>query len=70
MSKFACPKCGTASGYFTRRRVTLNTYFDPDGAAFDSEVTGDRIDTGNVKYCWDCKKNITAYVDKFQESEP
>ncbi|MCP3653353.1 MAG: molecular chaperone DnaJ [Herbaspirillum sp.] len=63
MSAVKCPKCGSDSGYYTKRRVTLNTAYDFSGEAWDSEVHNDSNNGGKIKRCCDCRKNITAFVD-------
>lgn len=69
MSIQKCPKCGATSGYFTKRRVTMNTAYGFDGEAWDTEIQRDGNETGRIKRCLDCKKDITRFVDDEQGAD-
>lgn len=65
-----CPKCGGATGYFIGVVIsyTQSCYWDGDAYASDENPASAR--GGKRKYCSDCRKDITKYVDKLQGGQP
>lgn len=56
-----CPKCGASSGYYERRRVTLEQHIDFEGEPTACEIL-ERGRSVKRQHCSDCRKDITAYV--------
>jgi hypothetical protein len=55
-----CPHCGSDEGYFKKALVSETCSYDFSGNGYDSVKTV--IRGGNKKYCLDCKRDITKFL--------
>ena len=57
-----CPKCKAKKGWFEKRTMSYEQYFDASGDP--SHMADDRRTSGGKrKYCFDCRKDITDKIN-------
>lgn len=60
-----CPKCGGDAGFFERKIMNYSQWCEWGGKAVES--TDKETRGGKLKYCVDCGKNVTAFVNKLEK---
>jgi hypothetical protein len=62
-----CPKCGGDTGFIEKKIMKYDQWREWDGTAIDAIDKESR--GGKLKYCADCGKNVTSFVNEMKEEE-
>lgn len=65
MTERRCPKCNGESGYYHKYIQSHTHYMDFNKCSVDSSA--DFIRGGTRKFCSDCERDITEYVETLTE---